>query len=451
MAGKDWVAGFKKRHPNISLRTPEATSLARAQGFNKTNVSKFFEILKTVQDKHKFEAHRVFNCDETGLLTVQNRHSKVFALKGRRQVGAITSAERGLLSTLEVCMSAGGTFIPPFVVFPRKNMKAELRDGAPPGSEFACTPNGWMQTDIFLKWFDHFLHHAKPSPESPVLLILDGHATHTKSIDFIIKARENNTTVVCLPPHCSHKLQPLDVSFMAPFKTYCIQEFENFFRNNPGRAITQFQISRLLGEAFLRAAVPATAINGFRKCGIFPYDPDVFCDADFLPSEVSDIPMTDCTIGASLQSGGGEPDPAPQKKRTTDESEKGQDVGLMINPRNGGEDVGEMVKVNLPNNEDLAVAGPSGLNKSSFAISPRDIIPLPKQTLTKQRKQNRKKGKTAIITASPCSRRKCGRPKARMQIGMGYLAEGGKGAPGKGSRDRKREEGLEQLGGIEKI
>lgn len=127
MAGKDWIAGFKKRHPNITLRRPEATSLARSQGFNKLNVKKFLDILKTVLDEHQFPAHRIFNCDETGLLTVQSRSSKVFALKGRRQVGAITSAERGLLSTFEVCMSAGGTFIPPFVIFPRKNMKAKQR------------------------------------------------------------------------------------------------------------------------------------------------------------------------------------------------------------------------------------------------------------------------------------------------------------------------------------
>jgi len=35
MAGKDWYYGFIKRHPNISLRKPKATSLNRITAFNK--------------------------------------------------------------------------------------------------------------------------------------------------------------------------------------------------------------------------------------------------------------------------------------------------------------------------------------------------------------------------------------------------------------------------------
>lgn len=152
-------------------------------------MSKVFDILEGVQKDHLYAPHRVFNVDETGLLTVQTKSSKVLALKGRRQVGSLTSAERGVLSTFVVCVSAGGTFIPPFVSFPRKRMKAELQDGAPPGSAFVCHPSGWMQMEIFTTWFDHFLKHSKPSKDDPVLLILDGHATHINNLDVIEKAR----------------------------------------------------------------------------------------------------------------------------------------------------------------------------------------------------------------------------------------------------------------------
>ena len=35
ISGRDWMSGFMSRHKNIYLRSPEATSIARAHGFNK--------------------------------------------------------------------------------------------------------------------------------------------------------------------------------------------------------------------------------------------------------------------------------------------------------------------------------------------------------------------------------------------------------------------------------
>lgn len=127
--------------------------------------------------------------------------------------------KKGILSTFAVCMSVGVDFFPPLLILPRQWMKVELKDGAPPRTEFLCHPSGWMQAGIFSQWFDHFLKYAKPSKEDPVLLILDGHTTYTNNLDFIEKARNNHNTVVCVPLHCSHKLQPLDVSFIRPFNT----------------------------------------------------------------------------------------------------------------------------------------------------------------------------------------------------------------------------------------
>ncbi|KAG5888840.1 hypothetical protein JTB14_019105 [Gonioctena quinquepunctata] len=64
---------------------------------------------------------------------------------------------------------------------------------------------------------------------------------------------------------------------------------ETISRNNLGRAITQYQISKLLGEVFSRATVPITAIN-----------------AKFLAAEVSDNPINDGNNDEGLNVGGNE-------------------------------------------------------------------------------------------------------------------------------------------------
>ncbi|CAM1325721.1 Uncharacterised protein r2_g3461 [Pycnogonum litorale] len=244
-AGYDWIRGFMSRHRDISLRVPEATSVARAMSFNRVSVRKFYDILEALYDKYHFTADCIYNVDETGITTVPNRPSRILALRGKKQVGNLTSAERGKLVTSEICMNAAGNFIPPLFIFPRVRMKDELMDNAPPGAIAVPHKSGWMQTEIFTQWFRHFLKHSNPSEERPVLLILDGHKTHTNNLDVIMLARDKNVHIVCLPPHCTHRLQPLDVSFMKPLMTYYTQEVEKWLRNHPGRVITTFQIAGL--------------------------------------------------------------------------------------------------------------------------------------------------------------------------------------------------------------
>jgi len=94
MAGADWFAGFLKRNPKITVRSPESTSIARATSFNRHNVESFFTKLAEVVDRHKLQAGDIWNMDETGVTTVQ-KPSKVVAHKGIKHVGAVTSAERG--------------------------------------------------------------------------------------------------------------------------------------------------------------------------------------------------------------------------------------------------------------------------------------------------------------------------------------------------------------------
>ncbi|CAG4983519.1 unnamed protein product [Parnassius apollo] len=200
-AGVDWLTAFLKRNQSLSIRSPEATSLSRATSFNKTNVDNFFSKLADVLDRYKFSLSRIWNVDETGVTTVQ-KPRKVLAPKGSKQVGSITSAERGTLVTLCIAVNAVGNSIPCMFIFPRMKYRDYfVRDG-PPGCIGAGNSSGWMTGGEFKTFMKHFIDNVKPSPSNPVLLLLDNHSSHL-DIEVVVTAKENNVVLLSFPPHCS--------------------------------------------------------------------------------------------------------------------------------------------------------------------------------------------------------------------------------------------------------
>ena len=86
MAGKDWFAGFCKRHPELSMCVPEATSIHRSIGFNKVKVGKFMDLLEGVLFKDSARVipeANIYNVDESGF-TICHTPSKIVAKKGKK-------------------------------------------------------------------------------------------------------------------------------------------------------------------------------------------------------------------------------------------------------------------------------------------------------------------------------------------------------------------------------
>ena len=81
-AGRDLVTAFLKRRSISSVRKPEAVSLNRVFGLNKTAVNLYFDNLEKVVNEHQLEPHRIYNCDESGLTCV-HKPMKVIAQKGK--------------------------------------------------------------------------------------------------------------------------------------------------------------------------------------------------------------------------------------------------------------------------------------------------------------------------------------------------------------------------------
>ncbi|KAK9680340.1 CENP-B N-terminal DNA-binding domain [Popillia japonica] len=68
-AGYDWIIGFLKRHPEITIRKAQGLSIARMKGMNKEEVDDYFDLLGNIFDEHGFYncPRKIYNVDETGV------------------------------------------------------------------------------------------------------------------------------------------------------------------------------------------------------------------------------------------------------------------------------------------------------------------------------------------------------------------------------------------------
>ena len=81
--------------------------------------------------------------------------------------------------------------------------------------QLKVTENGWINaTNIW-----HFVKFIQPTKSYPILIIIDGHKTHTKNLDLINFAGDIGIILLSLPSHTRCKLQPLDQTFFKSLKS----------------------------------------------------------------------------------------------------------------------------------------------------------------------------------------------------------------------------------------
>ncbi|KAJ8943344.1 hypothetical protein NQ318_000559 [Aromia moschata] len=250
LCGKDWYYGFLKRH-------------------------------ESEYEKYKFDPRRIYNVDETGITPV-HIPGRVLAAKGQKQVGAVTSGERGKLITVVCAMNAAGDYIPPMFIFARQRMNPELTKNGPTNALYKISKNGWITDELFFDWIQHFAKHIKASIEERTLLILDNQSSHCtlRTYNF---CRERGISIITLPPHTSHRLQPLDVCFYGPLKSAYNIECDNLLRSNNYEKIRQSDVAELFKKAYNRTATIDKAVRAFECTGIHPLNRNVISEEELAP------------------------------------------------------------------------------------------------------------------------------------------------------------------------
>ncbi|VDI81895.1 Hypothetical predicted protein [Mytilus galloprovincialis] len=254
--GKDWWYGFKGRNPTVTLRSPEKLTSIRARALNSVKVGEYFLDLKKEMNRLGLndKPELVWNMDEKGV-PLEHTPSKVVAAKSSRTIPGRVSNTRER-NTIFGCINARGDRMPPLIIVKGKTQKAVMSyntaDG-PVGATWTYQAKAWTEDVLGIEWFTN-IFLKKCGNQRPQLLILDGHHSH-EVLGLIEKARENNITLLTLPPHTTHYLCPLDRTVFGPLsKNY--DRICSEYCQNPGNLVNKITWPGLFRRAFETAFKP---------------------------------------------------------------------------------------------------------------------------------------------------------------------------------------------------
>ena len=217
--GEKWVYNYTHRHPELKSRFSRRYDYQRAKQEDPKVIQEWFDRVQATVQQHGILPEDIYNFDETGFAMGLTATAKVITRAeyyGRRPV--LQPGNREWVTTIE-SISASGWALPPTIIFKGKLYIQAWFDNLPEDWRFEVSQNGWTTDEISLRWLQKLFI---PSTNSRTqgryrLLVLDGHGSHlTPQFDQICS--ENEIIPICMPPHSSHLLQPLDIGCFAILK-----------------------------------------------------------------------------------------------------------------------------------------------------------------------------------------------------------------------------------------
>lgn len=171
--------------------------------------------------------------DETGFAMGFALSAKVVVLRGNIINFKTIDGNREWVSQINAIGMHGQT-IPPFIIFKGKQHTESLWQSAEEAvgeCTIGMSDNGWSNHEMGIQWLKHFERYTRRTEAWETfkkdnenveyhgyrLLIMDGHSSHV-NIDFIELCWRHKIVPICLPPHSTHFLQPLDLVLFSVLK-----------------------------------------------------------------------------------------------------------------------------------------------------------------------------------------------------------------------------------------
>lgn len=280
--GVDFLMGFRKRHPRLSLKVGEEIQVARVSSLTAATINSWFDLYEdTIRKLNITQPGQISNADETGYEA--SVAARVLAAKGLPCAQAQTGNSKTSYSVVET-VSADGHIFPPYTIYKSKYLYSNWLVGGPPGACYNRSENGWQDRETFLAYFKKFLEWIADRPK-PHLLVLDGHSSHIQ-YEVARLALENNVHILVLPSHTTSKLQPLDVAVFGPTKKVWLRVKREHQTMSAGQPITKEVFPSLMKKLRENGGFPSrNIVSGFSETGLWPVNRQVVLRK--IPQEVS--------------------------------------------------------------------------------------------------------------------------------------------------------------------
>ncbi|KAF8592788.1 hypothetical protein K439DRAFT_1274546, partial [Ramaria rubella] len=283
--GHVWVARFLEKHAS-ELQPGKAQGLdpKRVTVFNETVVSRHFDLLGETLTKYDVPPENIYNEDEKGLQLGggrKNLNRQFIFETGVKQCYIICLDLLTLVTVIEaVC--ADGSMLPPVLIIPGAQT-GEWWTVLNDCTSVATSPSGWTDDELYRLWFEKvFLLHAASRNTSGkhILLITNGHGSH-QHLDIVNMAFKHKVLLYSLPPHTTHKLQPLDVGVFGPVQNVWAHQCQiAAIWGSPISAKTVVQEYLAVHNETMTTRLIKSA---FCRTGIWPFNPALFTLLDFAP------------------------------------------------------------------------------------------------------------------------------------------------------------------------
>jgi DDE superfamily endonuclease len=197
--------------------------------------------LNNAIETYHITAENIYNWDKKGFLIGYSRATRRTITKSAYKQGRIRYSQqdgsREFISLL-ACICADGTALPPALIYQGTSydLQSTWFDDLSTEEKAYFTPitSGWTCDNLGLAWLQRFDEDTrKKEPHRRRLLIVDGHLSHV-NMAFLALADSLSILVFVLPPHSTHRLQPLDVGLFSPLATAYTKELNNFTHRGLG-------------------------------------------------------------------------------------------------------------------------------------------------------------------------------------------------------------------------